>query len=240
MSLFGVIRDALTGNTLKINDSGSIDTVWQDSTSPLIDLYFSQAKGAPTTVATATAKDDTDVVLTSAAGCSVGDYFGMFNTAGNRDYFGTILSISVNTITLDTPVDFEYQIGDTANCFSRDLNVDGSVTPQVFSVLVGSGATVSIDITRISGSMTDTDAMDDSKFGGLTALTNGIVLRKKDGEYRNIWNAKSNSEIAVICAGDLTYSDKAPAGVYGASFRNTFAGVEKHGPVVRLDPGEEL
>lgn len=240
MSLFGVIRDAITGTALKINDAGSIDIVWQDSTAPPVDLYFVKIIGAPTTVATATAIDDTSVVLASAAGCSVGDYFGVFNVSGDRNYFGTITAIASNTVTLDTPFDFAYQIGDTAACFDRNLAVDGSVTPQIFSVQVGAGASVSIDITRIMGHLLDSSSMDDAKFGGITGgLSAGLVLRRVDGDTRNIWNVKTNADIGLICF-DKTYDDKAPGGQYGMAFRNTFAGVAKHGAVIRLAPGDEL
>jgi len=45
----------------------------QDQTTRPVDFYFSQIKGAPTTVATDTAFEDYTVELTSAAGCTIGN-----------------------------------------------------------------------------------------------------------------------------------------------------------------------
>jgi len=81
--------------------------------------------------------------------------------------------------------------------------------------------------------------MDDGKFGGGSALTNGIVLRANNGDMTNIWNVKSNGEIALL-AFDAQYADKAPAGLNGFRFRNTYGGQSKHGVVIRLGFSEKL
>ena len=234
------LRNPTSGNELSINPSGSIDTVWQDSTAPMVDFFFVQGLGAPTALSVASVIDDTTITVDDPTGCVAGTYIGVFNAVGNRSFFATQIGApSGNVLSLDTPIDFEYQIGDTVACFSRELDVNGSVTPQIFNVQVGSGATVSIDITRIMMHILDSTSMDDAKFGGGAALTKGIVLRRVDGDTRNIWNLKTNGEIGLLCY-DRRYDDKAPSGFFGLTARNTFAGVDKHGPVVRLNPGDEL
>ena len=174
-----------------LESNGGIPVNIQDQTSTPIDFFFTKIEGVPTTVATATSVDDYTVSVTSSSNCAVGDYVGIFNSdnsTNNRAYFGTILSIAVNDITLDTPIDFEFQIGDTFACFTRNLAVDGSVTPQIFSIQVGPSATQSIDITRIMVSILTDTGVSLNTFGDLPILTNGVVLRRKDGIIHNIWH----------------------------------------------------
>ena len=87
--------------------------------------------------------------------------------------------------------------------------------------------------------MTDTSAMDDALFGGLTALTNGLVVRKKvNGVFSTHANFKYNGKFADSMY-DITYADKAPAGSYGLRGRWT---IEASGSIIRLDGanGDEL
>ena len=83
--------------------------------------------------------------------------------------------------------------------------------------------------------------MDSAKFGGISALANGVVLRKVDGVYHNIFNIKTNGDFALRSF-DVAYDDKAPAGSYGFRCRTTFAGQSKRGVTIRLNgtSGDEL
>lgn len=218
----------------------------RDQNSAALSLFFIQQIGSETALTNATVIDDTTVVLDSVASCSIGDFLGIFSgVTGTLDkfYFGTILNIVSNTITLDTPIDFAFEIGDTAVCNTRDLNVNGSVTPKIFSIqeggIGGIGSTISIDITRIMLHITDDVAMDDSRFGGITALTNGVVFRSVGGITKNYFNIKNNGELSHLNF-DTRYADRAPAGFFGISSRLTYAGQSKHGVAVRLTPGDSL
>ena len=104
---------------------------------------------------------------------------------------------------------------------------------------MGVGSGVTVDVTRIMIYIQDATVMDDAKFGGLTSLLNGVVLRKNDGVITNIWNIKNNGSFGLH-AYDTAYTDKAPAGSYGFRARNTYAGQDKHGTTIRLAPGEKL
>lgn len=228
-----------------LNPNGGIDVNVQDQTSPPIDFFFTQLKGTPTTIAVQTSIDDYSVNVVSGAGCSVGDYVGIFNAdnpLNNRAYFGTVTTINANLITLDTPVDFAFKVGDTFACFTRDINdANGSTTPEIFQVQVGPNATQSIDITRLMISMLTNSAVDLNKFGDLTALVRGCVLRRVNGFTHNIWNVKTNGDIVNLAFDYTPYSASNPAqGQDGAKFRYTFAGQDKHGVAVRLNPGDSL
>ena len=90
-------------------------------------------------------------------------------------------------------------------------------------------------------SMVCASLVDLSTFGDLTALTEGIVLRKVDGDYRNIWNVKTNNDFSNLAFDLKIYEKTNPAqGIDGLSCRYSFAGQEKHGVALRLEPGEKL
>lgn len=81
--------------------------------------------------------------------------------------------------------------------------------------------------------MTDATAMDDGTFGGMSALTNGVVVRVlNNGAYRNGACWKTNADIANDMY-DFSYVAKPPAGTgYGARGRWTFTNAEV---VIELD-----
>lgn len=202
----------------------------------IIDLYLHQHIQSLTLNA-GVSIDDTSVVVDSAA--EVTDGYIVCFKEGSAFYQGAILSHSsaggsLWTVNLDTPFDFAFTTGATCSEGNTNLAVDGSVTPVEFKVSP-SGLTAGIewDITRMMGSITDGTVMDDAKFGGITALTKGVVFRVVDGTTKNIFNAKSNADIKAHSF-DLTYADKAPAGSYGLTFRRAFGGLDKNGSVIRL------
>ena len=151
-------------------------------------------------------------------------------------YWGSVLNVSTNTITLDTPAPYPFIPGEVSIYkYSSALNVNGSSTPRVFRV--PNVFETSVDITRILFHIRDDAPMDPATFGGLSALTRGLVFRKSvnSSYYINYWNVKTNGNFAEI-AYDTKYDDRnlPPAGLYGFTSRITYAGQEKHGVVIRL------
>jgi len=233
-------------NPLKIESDGGIAVNVQDQTTPALDLYFTQPQGAPSTLAASTSIDDLTISVTDNI-LSDGDYVGVFSGASGegRFFFAEVLGTPTGTgpyvATLDTPLDFAFEAGDNVISTTRDINVDGSGTTQIFSVQVGGASgDIVVDITRLILTMVLTTQPDDGLFGNIPKLTNGIVLRRVDGDTRNIFNAKDNHELANL-AYDVTYEARSiPQGSYGLRWRYTFAGQDKHGVAVRLMAGESL
>lgn len=216
------------------------ETFIQDQTTPLINLFFQQAKGAATTITANVAIGDTTFDVADATNYATGDYVGVFSgvSGEGRYFFAEVLSVATLTITIDTPFDFAFQSGDPTISSTSDLSVDGSVTPQSFVV---TGATdYDIDITRLIFTMSLSSTPDDGLFGNIAKLTNGLVLRKADGVYRNIFNVKDNGELANF-AYDLSYTTRSGGGgTDGLRCRYTFGGQSKQGVVIRLSAGESL
>ena len=122
------------------------------------------------------------------------------------------------------------------------MAVNGSVTPVVFKHRLGTPSTPSeTDITRMIITCTATSTIDLSKFGDLPALIRGIVFRKVNGSKENIFNAKTNADIANIMYDFTVYDSSNPAqGLDGFTARLTFAGQSKLGVSLRVAQDENL
>lgn len=183
-------------HTVPLELNGGMPVNIQDQTTALIIASFSK-EAAATTIATGASIDDYTITVADSTGFLNGSYISIFSVPDNRFYLGNLISVSNNDLTLDTPLDFDYPIGAFVTSGSKNMNVNGSVTPVIFGVRnteeqVGS----EFDITRIIIHCHTDSAVDLSQFGDIVGgLTNGIVMRKVDGVYRNIFNAKTNGEL---------------------------------------------
>jgi len=227
----------------RTDGKANLDVAVQDQTTQPVGLFSLQGKGAPTTL-TANSTINANVVnVASVANISVGDYLGIFSGASEegRFYFGEVISISSLELTLDTPLDFAFESGDNVISTTRDLNVNGSVTPQTFEVRGPATIGKSIDITRIIIKMICTNKPEFDMFGDITGgLANGIVLRRNNGIVTNIFTAKTNGDLANVMY-DISFLEQAKTqGVNGITGRMTFAGQSKHGVTIRLAAGESL
>ena len=200
-----------------------------------LDLYFTKVLN-DTTLAAPSVVDDNDITLAPGHGGVIGNEIDVSSTLNGSHFMQSqILNVVGDVITLDTPSNRIYTVADTVVAISYDnMNVDGSVTPVVFSVkpLINQSG----DFYRIIVRMTDNVDMDFETFGGITALTNGVVVRVNEGNgnYRTIVNFKSNGDIENFSYDSNYFTNKA-GGVRGFSSRMTFNGKAKHGVVIRLD-----
>jgi hypothetical protein len=145
-----------------------------------------------------------------------------------------VLSVAGDAVTIDTPLDYPFTTAAMVCRQDTNMAVDGSGEPVTFSIRPQEST--QWDITRVifyiqSGS---NPAMNDQLFGNLTALTNGIVLRKHNEDVHNIFNVKKNGEFRLRNF-DAVYVDTVRGGgSQSFSSRRTFGGQEKNGVVVRL------
>lgn len=183
-----------------------------------INMHFSQTTATATTLSAAPSAGATSITVTSATGFTVGDYIKISDTTVEST-FSVITAIETNTITLDRPLDNAYSIGDDVTKVLINMNVNGSLaSPQAFRIYAPLPNS-ELHILSFTLGILSSSAMDDSTFGSLTALTNGVLLRGYNGttgKYTTLTSWKSNEQIKLD-TGVLTYADKAPAGKYGAS-----------------------
>jgi hypothetical protein len=206
-----------------------------------ISISFMNTLIASSTVAVDAAKNAKSIELDDATGFLTGQYLKLCDATSNRVYYGTILNVVTNTLTLDTPLDSDISAGAVAQGTNTNMNVDGT-TPKTF-LLRGSGPFLgfSVDVTRIMFRMTTATATDFGKFGDISALTNGVVIRVVNGITTNIANIKNNGDIANLAYDYTPYDTSNPGqGVFGIGARLTFSGQSKIGSIIRIKPGEDL
>ena len=222
-------------------DSGDLPVELRNRVSDAYDLFFIQQVQPPTTLAVAALKTEYTIEVVDSTGYVNGTYIGIVSASTGLFYFGTQIGAPVgNIITLDTQICCDFSPGETVLNTTREMNVDGSTTPQIFQIGPFNPVTaLEVDITRIMGVITNSVAMDDGTFGGLDALTRGLAIRRNDSVITNYWNVKTNGDLALICF-DAQYTDRAPGGENGFRFRNSYAGLEKHGVAIRIGPSETL
>ena len=144
-----------------------------------------------------------------------------------------IISLVVDTsITVDRPIDFNYNTSATIELVTLNMNVAGTLNnPIIYEMCPPTNETW--HMTRVLITMTDQSAMDYSKFGGCNAITNGVVLRetKENNTFSTITNWKINSDL-VEDMFDVDFAIKAPAGFYGLGGRFTF---DKAKAIIKLE-----
>jgi hypothetical protein len=229
---------------IRLETDGSLRVAKQDQHTPAMIAKFNQVQES-TTLAVAAVKNAYTITLTDGTGLVNGRYIILFHPASERYSVFTVVSFVGAVVTLDTPVDFAYPIGTFVDIAITNLNVDGSGTPEFFG-LRGTGAPpgidISVDVTRILFHCITNTAVDLSKFGDIVGgLTRGLVLRSRNGDIRNIFNVKTNGEIAGIMLDWIPYAASNPIqGVDGFTARLTFNGDDKMGITQRLPIGEDL
>ena len=214
--------------------SKGIDVTLQDQTSDIIDYYMlDKVNAVELTLAESTVVDGKTLTVVDDTGVVAGRALEI--SEKGHVFQAIVLSVVDNLIVVNAPFDAIFTANAVCVVAEWNMIVDGSTTSRIFSVAPPVG--VKWDITRINMTMTATAAMDDSKFGSLDALTNGVVLRKKNGEVKNIFVVSDNGGIAERCY-DTDYPTKVPVGIYAFRARRTFGGQDKNGVVVRLDGSE--
>lgn len=229
--IYGVPEATGTPIAIQVSDDGHLLT--DSPVSQIFDVL--PVRGSDTFTVAASITNTRVLTVVAGHGLTITDTM-IFRDAGNQfiQQVG-IVSIATNVITVDTPLDRAWAGNHPYGL--TDMAVDGSSSAVTFQIGPLGG---SADVTRFIVHMEDGTAMDDGKFGGIAALTNGVVIRvyrAATSTYDTIMNAKTNGEFAQRTY-DASYADNAPAGTYGFRVRRSFGGEDKSGSVIRLANGD--
>lgn len=224
-----------------LESNGGIPVNVLDLTTKPLDALFSQSVSNFTLASDTGVSTVTTMVYDFEAsgghGISADDELLLLDPAANRVLQCVALGVAVNTITIDRPIDHVFPAASTlGRIVITNMNVDGSVTEQIFSVRAGA---IPTDYVRLLLTATNNSAMDYSLFAGEAALTRGLVFRIVNGFQKTVFNFKTDADIGQF-AYDLRYADKAPAGEFGMATRITFGGQDKHGVVLRISGDDVL
>lgn len=181
------------------DEISSLSVMTQDLLNNPVNVVFLQDR-VSTAIAVNTVLDTRTVSLVTGHGAIVGDTLELAH-AGNGFFMQSqILAIAGNVITLDQPINFPYATTDIAVISIKDMNVDGSITRQLFTLkpLPNQGG----HITKIIFEIVGDSAMDAATFGNINKLINGIVIRIKyaNGNFKNLINCKDNGDIISSAA----------------------------------------
>lgn len=211
--------------------------------SPILLVPFNRIENT-TTLSAPTVIDSYTISVTSAVGIIAGKTIIMYSQISGALYVGTVLSVDVNTLNMDTPINSVFTAaGTVVDSASIEMNVDGSEAPVSFKLRGPNVDNLSTPfiISRIIIVIYTAGATPLNKFGDLTALTRGVVLRELDGYIENIFNVKTNGDISRLAFDNVQYIGTNPAqGQYGASWRLTFGGDEKIGAPRHIERTEDL
>lgn len=181
-----------------------------------INVYALNTTATSTTLAANASAGSYTLSFTSATGFAIGDYLYINTTSFERTN-PKITNIVGTTITIDRQLDTDHVIGDTVTKVIINMHVLGTqASPISFRISPPSGEVWLI--SRFIISMVDNVAGDLTKFGGITALTNGVIMRSYiNGSYYTFTNWKTNQEIKEDM-GDISFDDRAGGtGSYGIS-----------------------
>lgn len=227
---------------IKTDSSGALDINMQDQITDPIIFKFNRIANS-TTIVEESVINTYKIVVDDTTGIDNNTYVIMFNPITVRFYKGNVLSVVVDTLLMDTPLDSTFPIGSFVDFTSTNMNVDGSATIQTFGLrgVSESPLGISVDITKIILHCQTAGAIDLSKFGDILALTRGLVLRIRNGKSFNVFNIKTNGELASVMYTYTPYLATNPShGVDGFLAKMQFAGQGEIGVAIRLEPGEDL
>lgn len=146
-----------------------------------------------------------------------------------------VTDITETTIIIDRPIANNYSSGVSIEIVNENMvTLTGTLTnPISYTVQPPTG--VVLDVNRIILEIRHDSAGDNSKFGDIDdGLSNGVVLRVNKTNNKKVLGVWANNGEIAQDMYDLTYNDKAGAGLFGTDGRWTFNGVEKDNFIVRL------
>lgn len=199
----------------------------------LVNEHFHLHTGVSENIAIASSAGDTAITVDDGSVFSVGDYVQIEEGTTVENDFPRITIIATNLLTLDAPLDNAFTTAATVEAVEINLVTTAGSLASPITYIVKAPSDEVWKIERILITIGDDAAMDDGKFGGITALTNGVVLRESDGSTNKLTVWKTNGDMAEDMF-DVTYSaaNLGPAGENGLRGRWTF---KKAGVAIELD-----
>jgi hypothetical protein len=231
----------------RVEPNKSIPVTLQDQTTPLVVTKFSYLQNSTVTTADVSI-GDTLITVSDTTAISAGKLLTIFSPTSLRYTQVGVIGIAGSNVTIDSPIDFAYTSGSIVDVQEPNLaTLSGSLaSPVICGVRNNAGGTpppgieLTLDVTRLILKCFTATAPTLSDFGDIAlGLTNGLVLRKRDGNYYNIFNIKTNGQVAGMMF-DFDILTAAGGGQDGFKARLTFGGQDKFGSVIRLPINEDL
>lgn len=229
-----------TGSELAFTN-GAADVILNDSTSPIIVAPLSNIIET-TSLSAEFTRGSYDITVVDPTNFNIYDFVTIYSVPDDRVMFGHVLSVLGSVVTLSVQSDFNFPIGSVVTLGSSNMNVNGSVTPQIFGVRNPAVTDVpfAFDVSRLTFTILTNSTVSLEKFGDIAGgLLRGVLVRKVDGVWQNLFHWNSNAELKSLCF-DLDIQVAGGNQQDGLTARFTFGGQGKLGTVIRLSSGEDL
>lgn len=193
-----------------LNHVHEVDVNIQSQLNPLVQFYLMRELKTDILLTANSAVDDMVVNVSSGHGFTVGSWIAIWEAG--RFLQCEVASVNTDAIGLHIPLSFAFTT--SAKVVRGDVNIaiDGSGTPQHF-YFRPYNSTIPIDISSAVVAMRHSVEGDDGKFGGISAIANGLLFRRSNGTIQNLGNYKTNQAFREF-GWTITYPPKAPAGTY--------------------------
>lgn len=214
------------GVRVPTESNGAVPVNIQDQHSPAVILYLYR-HDVTTSLQYSTSVDTSFVSVNTITGIEEGDAITIYE--GTHIFQSIVLDTTNNIIELSSPIDYAFTTQAEVHVGPWNMTVDGSSVAQEFHI--HPPPLSDFDIYTVVISITDNSEMDSKKFGGITQLPRGIVLRLENGTTHNLCLIVNNigfSEQGYT----LEYDSKAPSGVYGLRVCKNYH--ERNGVSLRL------
>lgn len=225
--------DEITGEIINIEGRDGKLNVAPEYKNDIPADYYLYRTDTTQTITSDTSIDDTVINVTDTTGVVVGDAITIYEDISM--FQSLVTATTATTITISSPLDYEFTTGAIVETGVWSMNVDGSTIPQIFSIKAPPNKR--LHLHTIGVSMLDATAMDDGKFGGITALTNGVIFRIENDFIKNLALIVNN--LGFWENGfETSYVDQTlgPAGQYGFRARRKLP--EINGTILQLEKEE--
>lgn len=213
----------LTYKPVPKNSNGDVNVSIQDQTTLLVSGVFAQSiLGGNFSLATDTDMSTIDTLYYSfiaepGHNIVINDNILLLDRIANRSLQAKVISVDTNTITIDKPIDHIFPASGPLPTLGRrtivDITIDGSTTPQIFSIRAGS---IPLDYKNYTFVFVHSTEGDDSKFCDIDPLPRGLVLRIVDGYQETLFNFKTNGDFKRFGA-RLETNEKSGGGSFSTS-----------------------
>ena len=173
---------------------------------------------------------DTQITVNDITGFLITDllHFGVLGASNEPVHPSITVTPAGSTLILDRPLDNVHLVGTLITQSIADMSSAAGTLNAPVSYKYFPVANRLEHIKRIIISMTHSTAGADDLFGGIAALTNGVVFRAKiNGVINTFTNWKTNGDIVLdVGANKLIYSAKSGPGDFGTTAEGAFSDLD--------------
>jgi len=227
---YDTIVESKDNTTVKINtDNTSLDVNIQDYTGPLESFYLINVLDVNTFTNNISIGNN-EIGSTDTKFCVIGDVINIYN--GYDLFQAKITSLNSTHYKFTPVIDKVFAASDSYyECGPTDMSVLGTITnPVIYSIHPPEKVNWQIKTNIVN--FIDNSPMDGSMFGSQSALTNGFLIRRKDGIYENLFMIYNNNGFTNR-GYKFVSIPKAPSGSYTSTFNLQFNDI--YGTIIQLN-----